>query len=283
MVWFADNSELMGIWGATIPDVLLFGGVCLPREEITRLKDIVASVKSSYSDEINFPIKYNFKDLKKWYQQEGRVDLYQTLLDDSRQWRLSLLEESLQLNYTIIISCINFHSNKADAIKENKDNVARYAFSNALQRVALYAIDTSADECDVYLDWPDKGNHLPFTREYRSAYYSGCCFENPDNTYKSGPLKELGFSESVFFTKMEENSILQFSDIVLGATREFIDFSLGKKEVDCFGVKLMKIILPKFRGHPGRILGRGLCMAPSGGNLRSMLMQGIYDLRYNNI
>lgn len=148
-------------------------------------------------------------------------------------------------------------------------------------RVALLAKEMNSDNCEVILDWPDAGKHWVFNQEYRSAFLRGCCHEEPNNKYFSGPLKPLGFSDSCLFTKMEECSLLQFCDLIVGATRDFVDFCMGKKPLDHFGVGLVKLLVPKYRGFPGRIVGRGIVVAPKGGNLRQLLFKSMLDLRGN--
>jgi len=283
MRWYGDNSELNGIWDAELPDILIFGGVSIFKEQIPRLIQIINSKKQEYSKEADFPIKYNFRDLKRWYEDRQLVDLYSRLISDSKKWRKDIIKESLEIDYNIVIACVNFHSKKAEKIKTNKENVARYAFSNALMRVALLVSDIpSANNCEVYLDWPDGRNHIPFTEEYRSAYYQGCCHDNPGIKYFSGPLRSLGFGESPYFTKMEECTLLQFSDLVIGATREFVYYCMGKRSDRHLGVQLTKYLVPKFRGYPRRIIGRGISIAPTGGNLRSLLFKGMLKLRQSD-
>ena len=102
------------------------------------------------------------------------------------------------------------------------------------------------------------------------------------NQYYSGPLKDVGFSESPFFTRMEDCSILQFSGLVVGAIREFVDFCLGKRDRNSFGVQLTNYLVPKFRGYPGRIVGRGISVSPPKGTLKEQLFKGMVKLRYGS-
>ena len=83
----------------------------------------------------------------------------------------------------------------------------------------------------------------------------------------------------MLFSRMEDNPLLQFSDLVLGLTRELVDFSLGKKPADSFGVQLGAQLIPKFRGFPGRIAGRGISVAPSNGDLSGRIMRALFELR----
>lgn len=282
MRWFGDNSALNGIWNATVPDILVFGGFAIREEDIPRLLAIIESNKLKYAADADFPIKYNLRDLKHWFEKDGRVELYSKLLSESKIWRQALIEQSLSIDYKIVVSCINFYSTEAEKIKSNKDNVARYTFANALQRVALLIRESNAHTCEVFLDWPDSGRHTPYTQEYRSAFLKGCSYDTPTIQYFSGPLRSLGFSHSLYFTQMKESPLLQFSDLIMGATRSFIESCLGKKEPGNFGVELIKLLIPKYRGYPNRIIGRGIIVAPSNSTLRDHLFRGMYSLRYGS-
>jgi len=282
MQWYGDNSELNGIWNADLPDILLFGGIAIRKDAIPQLQQVITRNKRRYSEDPHFPIKYNFRDLSKWYKQQNLIKLYQRLLEDSRSWRKRMVEESLECDYKIIIACVNIFGKSADRIRQNKEMVTRFCFSNALMRVALLAGEYNTSTCDVILDWPEGNIHAPYTEEYRSAYVAGCCELFPQIPYYAGPLKELGFSESPFFTRMEDSSLLQFSDLVIGSTREFIDFCFDKKSEQAFGVQLTKSLVPKFRGYPHRIIGRGISVAPPDGLFRERLLQGMLKLRYGS-
>jgi hypothetical protein len=277
--WYGDNSELNGIWDAELPDILLFGGIAIRKEAIKQLIKIIYQIKRRYSSDPYFPLKYNFRDLKKWYESSKKMDLYHHLLKESFNWRAKIVEESLACDYKIVIACFNMFAKKADKIKNDKEVLARYCFADALQRVALLAKELCITSCDVILDWPDGNRHQVYSNEYHSAFTQGCCYNNPLNRYYSGPLIDLGFSEHLFFIRTVDCSIMQFSDIVLGATREFIDFSLGKKTEDSFGVKLTKVLIPKYRGYPHRIIGRGIVVSPTGGTLQNKLLEKMLELR----
>lgn len=146
-------------------------------------------------------------------------------------------------------------------------------------RLGLHSSDLKASYYEVMLDWPDGGAAHIFHQEYRSAFHDGRCHDSPEVKYLCGPLSKLNFADSVGFTKMEESQLLQFSDIVVGITREFVDFCLEKRGEQDLGVQLMKPLIPKFRGHPGRIIGRGISVAPTDGRLSKKLFDGMAKLR----
>lgn len=279
MRWYGDNSELNGIWNAEIPDILIFGGILISEEEIPKLMAVIESQKKEYSPQGDFPIKYNMRDLQAWFDKDGRKDLYTSLLSNSNTWRRSIIQDSLSVDYSIIVSCLNFYSSERKEIIKNKENVTRYTFANALMRVALCIKERKAASCEVFLDWPDAGKYTPFIQEYRSALYKGLSYDTPNIRYYTGPLKSLGFSDSPYFTKMEECVLLQFSDLLIGAVREFVDFCLDQKPHDSFGVQLVRTLVPKFRGYPGRIVGHGIIVSPRNSELRNCIFRRLFELR----
>lgn len=279
MQWYADNSELNGIWGAELPDILLFGGIAVRKEAIPSLMRTISQVKKRYSADPHYPIKYNFRDLRQWFDSRGLRALYRALLKDSQDWRARLVEESLACDYKIVIACANIFGKTANRIRRSKATVTRFCFADALMRVALLIRESSATTCDVILDWPEGNRHATYTDEYRSAYVNGCCHDYPLNKYYSGPLKDLGFTDSPLFTRMEDCNLLQFSDIVIGAAREFIDFCMDKKPIENFGVQLTKRLVPKYRGYPHRIVGRGISVSPPKGTLQKKIFKKMLELR----
>lgn len=281
MQWYGDNSELNGIWSAELPDILLFGGIAIRKSSIPALKQVINCVKKRYAQDTHFPVKYNMRALDRWFIDHSQKHLYQKLLKESRDWRYRMIQDALACDFKIVLACNNMYGPSADRIRESKDMVARFCFSNALMRVALYVQESPATTCDVILDWPDANRHAIFTDEYRSAYTAGCCHDYPLNKYYSGPLCELGFSDSPFFTRTEDCALLQFSDLIVGAIREFIEYCLDKKPIDAFGVQLTRYLVPKFRGYPHRIIGRGISVSPPRGDLQRKLFKGMVELRKN--
>ena len=258
MRWYADNSELNGIRGAAIPDILLFGGVAIAPESEAELRKRIEAVKAKFGNP-RAPIKWNFKDLKALYQKQDKGALYQKMLESSKDWRLELAHAVADIDFTIILACIESHSVDKCVIKNVKDDLTRFVFSNGLMRVALHAKEAKPDRTQVVLDWPDRGDSKPFDSEYASAYNAGRT-KGGNVPYHSGPLSVLGFMDSPVYKNMHHSTLLQFADIVLGATRDLIECATGKKETG-FGVDFAKLVADKYRGHPDRIFGRGISIA----------------------
>ena len=118
MIWYGDNSELKRTREAPIPDILLFGGIAISREQSQTLSELIRSIKVAYREQADFPIKWNMRSLRSWFQDNDLADLYKRLLAESKQWRYELLRASLKLDYRIIVSCVNFHSRKVEKIRK---------------------------------------------------------------------------------------------------------------------------------------------------------------------
>jgi hypothetical protein len=261
--WYADNSDLNGVRGAVIPDIVLFGGVAVPTDGIAALQAAIEAVKARYGDP-RVPVKWNFRDLEGLYARHDLKNLYAKLAESSRQWRQEIFEAAARLDFSIIISCVESYSVTREDIKVVKPGLIGIAFGNGLMRFALHAKEFNAKTATVVLDWPERGDSRPFDREYVAAYVHGTSTDR-DVKYHSGPLKQINFSDSVTYAHMRHSTILQFADLIVGATREFVECAMGKR-VDAFGLQLLRIVGKKFRGAPDHILGRGVIV--SSGNDR---------------
>lgn len=239
MRWYADNSELNGVRGASIPDILLFGGIAVDVEQVRPMREAIESVKAKYGHP-RAPVKWNFKDLKALYKKQKIEELYEKLLKSSKDWRIEIAEIANDFDFRVILSVVEGHSIAKKTLKGVKPDLARYAFSNGLMRFALHVQDEKADSAQIILDWPDRGDSKPFDLEYRTAYNEGKTGER-DVSYHSGPLAPLGFDDCASYVNMHHSTLLQFADLVVGANRELIECSIGKKSSG-LGVDFCKII-----------------------------------------
>jgi hypothetical protein len=274
--WYADNSELQGIWEAEIPDVLLFGGIVVNENSKNELCSIIESVKSNYKPEADFPIKWNFRGLEKYYQEHRIKSLYQVLLKDSDRWRSEIFQLTSDVDFTIIVSLIKCHGKDRAVLKRTKEIVTQFSFSNALMRVGLSVRDINPNAAELVLDWPSEGQRDLFNKEYKSAYQSGVTCDQKMG-YFCGPLKNLRFSDSPLFASMTECSLLQFSDLIVGATREMVEVALGKKS-DSLGLTLLKEVRYRLLGAPSEVIGRGIVISPKRGELYDRISETISSL-----
>lgn len=155
--WYADNSELRGIWDAPIPDILFFGGIAVDDKNRRDLCSIMQRIKSSYRAEANFPLKWNFRDLEKYYQRYRLNELYRTLIAESQKWRIEIFKQIAEKDFTIIISILKCHGKDRGVLINTREKVTHFVFSNALMRFGLFIKELSPDQAEIVLDWPTEG------------------------------------------------------------------------------------------------------------------------------
>ena len=75
---------------------------------------------------------------------------------------------------------------------------------------------------------------------------------------------------------VSEDSLDQtnYPDIV-----KFTKMRVGKKTTEAIGVRITKLLVPKFLGYPGRIIGRGISIAPTNSELADALFRAMVELR----
>lgn len=276
--WYADNSDLRGIWNAPIPDILFFGGIAVDDKGRRDLCSIIQRIKSPYRAEADFPFKWNFRDLEKYYQLYRLNELYRTLLAESKKWRTEIFRQIAEIDFTIIISILKCHGKDRGVLRDTRKTVAHFVFSNALMRFGLFIKDLSPDQAEIILDWPTEGQRGIFDDEYRSAFQRGTT-ANGLMGYYCGPLRTLGFTDAALYSSTQECSLLQLIDMIVGATREMVEEALGKKE-GSLGLSLIKLVKDKFRGAPREIIGRGISLAPTKGIFYEMLKVKIVELLF---
>jgi len=275
MRWYADNSELKGIRGAQIPDILFLGGFAVADGEEQKLRLDIEGIKRRYGCP-RCPIKWNFKGLRSLYRNMQASKLYDRLLKSSKDWRTQIFKCLAQSGVVLILACIESYSRRRTTIKQKKDVLSQYAFSDALMRFALLVKESKPELAQVVLDWPDKGNSEPFDQEYASAFNYGKT-HGGKVPYKSGKLMTLPFGDSLLYSNMHHSTMLQVADLIVGATREFVQSCQGSKE-DSLGVTCLKEVRDRFLGAPDHILGRGLSVPTRNRNLREAIRKGLHTL-----
>jgi len=117
--FYADNSELRGIWGAEIPDILLFGGIAVNEEAKNDICSTIKAIKSTYQPDVVFPLKWNFRDLEKYFREHELNTLYSKLLEDSRTWRSEIFQRVSGIDIKIIISIIISYGSSRETLVNN--------------------------------------------------------------------------------------------------------------------------------------------------------------------
>jgi len=273
--WYADNSELQGIWDAAIPDILLYGGICFENDTQKRLREIMRAVKSEYNEDADFPLKWDFRDLRDYYRNQGREQLFDRLLQLSRQWRTRIFREIASVEFTIIMSIIHGYGRERNVQRRTRERLTRYVFSNALKRLGIHISETGRPYTELVLDWPPGGDRSIFNDEYRCAYTQGR--DSEQREYYCGALKNIGFADSPFYSTMTECALLQVSDLIVGAMRGLVNYSLGRTR-GSYGLNRVREIKARFRGAPGRVIGRGISIAPPRGELFDRVSKTVENL-----
>lgn len=278
LVW--DNSELNGIWGAEAADILVIGGYAIRRDMTVGLLDRVKVFKTKHGLDSHCPVKWNMRDLDRPLAAHGLENQKQILIDKSEVIRTDLLDALTTAGAVIFISAIHAYSNKKQVLGKTKEELVGYSFGNLLMRAGLFCKEKAEGRrVDSLLDWPEGNNRTPFTAEYHTGWRFGR--SGPEGTgakYQCGPLIDIAFAPTVAFAGMEFEPRLQLADLVVGAGREFINYCLGKKEKDSFGVKRFKALLPRVYQVNGQTLGRGITVSPTNGDLSTAVLKGLKSL-----
>ena len=273
MKWFADNSELHGTKDSVIPDILIFGGLIIGPAEEAALKTSVEQIKKKHCGYERAPIKWNMRDLENLYKSQNMQNLYNQLFSACQEWRREIFDLIAQTECTVIVSCLEGYSADRNVLKDKKDELTGMVFSNALMRYALHVQDKKPQSAGIVLDWPDKGKPATFDKEYASAYSRGVTGDN-SVTYKSGPLSALNFSDSAYYANMNHSTMLQVADLIVGATREFLDHCIKDKKATQ-GLSCTKQIASRFRGAPSKTFGWGIIVPSRNTQLVDKVKSGI--------
>jgi len=277
-----DNSELNGIWGAEASDVLVIGGYVIPRDKVVSLLKKVHEVKEKRGLNRHCPVKWNVRDLDRALTAHNLIGQKDILIGQSNTLRSELLTELTAAGATIFASAIRAYSSKKQILGATREDLVGFSFGNLLMRVGLFCKEiANGRRVDVLLDWPDRNDRGPFTAEYYTGWrYGRSGPEGKAVPYQCGALAGIAFSPAPAFAGTEFEPRLQLADLVVGATREFINFSLGKAQEDSFGVQRFKSLIPHFYQAPGaHILGRGMTVSPTNSDFSNAILAGLKKLQ----
>ncbi len=244
--------------------VHLFGGVVVNRELEDSIIEKIRDVKGQYTHP-NMPVKWNFKDtsIKKKYKEFGRGVEYRKMLDASREWRLELFRQINDIDYQIIVSCIEAHSENKEVIHRVKNELNTYCFENVLMRAGLEAKELGG-KWQCVLDWPPDNDSKPFDRGYYQLFHFGKA--SSPKPALCGALESLGFSHSLHFTRANHSPLMQLADLVLGATRDHIECKIQGRE-SSVGTEAVDIFYDHYRNHNGIVPRYGVIASTSNRDL----------------
>jgi hypothetical protein len=277
-----DNSELIGIWGAEVPDIIVIGGYAIERASIPTLLKRVQNVKVAHGLDRYCPIKWNLRDLDRALASHKLEGQQAILLAKSDPLRANLLSALTESGATLFASAILAHSNNKQILGETRQDLVGYSFGNLLMRAGLYCQEKAGGRrVDVLLDWPDRSDRTPFMDEYYAGWRHGHSAASEAVKYKCGTLAGLEFAPAPTFTGTEFEPRLQIADLVVGVTREFVNFALGKAPKASFGVQTFKTLIPNFYQDEGRVLGYGVTASPTHSDFSGAILAGLKVLRGN--
>lgn len=285
MEFVCDNSELNGIWGAELPDVLVVGGYAIPRDKVSPLLKKVEQVKANRGLNAHCPVKWNMRDLDRALVAHGLLGQKDILIGQSNLSRAELLNELTATGAKMFVSVIRAHSNKKQILGETHEDLVRFSFGNLLMRAGLFCRETAnGRRVDILLDWPERNDHGPFAAEYYTGWrYGRSGPEGNSVKYECGALSDIAFTPTSIFAGTEFEPRLQLADLVVGASREFINFSLGKAKEDAFGVQCFRSLIPHFyKTSTGQIFGRGITISPTRSDFSSTVLSALGKLETGN-
>lgn len=264
--FYLDHTELKVDREAPINDTIIIGGILITHEEEQKLTSIMREIKSRYVNP-DLPLKYNMRDLRAKFQEHNFKAKFERMLHESAQWRNELFKRALEVDFKIIIAIIqNFQADKKGQ-KDIKTDLLGYSFADLLMRIALEVKTKKIGPVEVISDWPESNNPKPFNSQYYYAYWRGKTREGQD--YYSGALRSNGFHDTILFASMNHSNMLQFSDLIIGASKDFLSAHLDEREYS-IGKDLVEVILPKFRGFPSN-LNYGISISTSNGELKKRI------------
>jgi hypothetical protein len=246
---YLDHTELKVAADAKSNDTFIMGGLLITREEEIKLCNLMKEIKGRYVHP-DLPIKYNMKDLKGKYDEHNFSEKYKLMLNDSAKWRKELFERALEFDFKIVIGVIQNLYLQKDSLKETKSELLGHAFVDILMRIGKELQYKNYKHIQIISDWPESNDPKPFNFNY---YYGFTRGTTPKGTgYYCGKLQDIGFHDTVLFASMNHSNMLQFADLIIGASRDFLTAHFDEREYS-IGKELTEIILPKFRGFPNNL------------------------------
>ncbi len=274
---YLDDSYIKSSKSEAQPLIDAIGGIIIDDENEDKLINIIKKEKSKYVHP-NLPIKWNFKDseIKDVYNEFKKNDAYSNLIANSRVVRLNIFQKAQSIDYKIVFSCIKSFSNDKKIVKNKKEDFLQISFENILMRIGNEA-KVNKSRYQIIMDWPADSNPKPYNRSYYYMYNSNKTLSGNNNW--AGPLSNLNFKHSIFYTKCTHSPCLQFTDMVVGALKDYIEMKLDetRKNKTCVGSEAYDLFKDKIRcSESGKKIGWGI-ITPSGNRSFSEQISTIFD------
>lgn len=267
-IFYADDTYAKEEKDSTSPRINLFGGIVISKENELALLNIIKEEKAKFTHP-NLPIKWNFKDtlVKEKFDRFKRQEEYKKMLAASNTWRREIIERSTEIDYQIICGIIQSYSNDTKVVKKSKPDLLKYSFENVLMRLGIDALE-HGEETMVLLDWPPENNPQPFIEAFYRLFHVGQ--SSAGTMIKSGKLSDCRFFHTLLFAKCTHSPILQFTDLVIGAVKDFVESKIMDRQ-NLFANEIFNLLKPKLRQLNGKILGYGIIPPTGNAGFRTKL------------
>lgn len=258
-IGFIDDTELQITTKSNQPDIYVFGGFFIDQVRMPELQQRIAAIKAKYGLQPWHPIKWNLKDLKKYYSDAEAI--YSRLMEASDTIRKEALGVLAEFE-AIVLAC------GMTRFADTTPNVDcyRWAFENLLQRIGLMANGRRAGKRGktnimVVVDWPQGGIDKSLFDIYAAGYHHGRAVDSGQD-YFSGQLCSLNFADSLFYSSTVHCGPLQLADITVGCIKDFLSWCYKKQNRDRVRDRVAAffplIVDSLHRGTDGRVTGCGL-------------------------
>jgi len=272
-----DNTELTAIWGAEAPDIVVTGGFAIDSLAMLSLVNEVRAIKTDLLGHPSVPVKWNMRDLRKALSLHGLSDLETALIERSDEIRKRLLEAVRRAGATIFISILLAYSNRRQVLGSCREDLVSYAFGNVLMRLGLFVSERcQGNEVQIILDWPDGANRTPFVNEYLTGWQHGRSGSGANSVpYTCGALSRLRFHSGPLFGVTDIDERLQLADMIVGASRAFVNYCMSKLDERDFGVLQFRAIAAHlFDDAVGHVFGKGITVAPVNSDFSKLILDG---------
>ncbi|GET27408.1 hypothetical protein [Prolixibacter sp. NT017] len=273
LYWIADDSAFSSLRTLKNDDIHLFGGIVIDDINLSLLRFKIDEVKNKYSLGYSIPIKWNITVVKEYCKKMGLENELEILRKHSNDIRKEIIESADDINYKIIIAAVEIMKENDKSVRELQSEIKRYVFGYGLNQFG-FEVSISHKPAIVILDWPEGEDPKPFNEEYAAAYFGGKSTSGKFE-YKCGALQKLKFFDSPLFAKTLNTSALQFTDIIIGATKDYLLSKFKPKKKNHFKDEVFMLFKHKFRSYPN-FEDRGLYIPNTSRNLKSHIFPNLY-------
>lgn len=264
LIGFFDDTDLLIDGNDVHPDIFVYGGYFIEQTRLSEFQARIVEAKERHGLSWHAPVKWNMRDatLHKFYDNDHLLNenVYKTAFSKSNELRRDLLSLLVEFDAVVMVSARYDISYK----EEDIPTYFGWAFENLLQRMGLMVQSRYPNKdypgIQVVADWPSTSLEKRMFDVYLGGYHFGHGVPKGQD-YLSGPLKKLGFADSLFHTSTLHSGPLQIADMVVGCARDFLAWAI--KESKPQRIKgLFDLIVPLFyHAENGNISDYGFKLA----------------------